>query len=594
MSYLSEVLTNKTYQENVVIQLYGEYFSICQPDSGLVIKPFLNKTIASCVVNPTTVDLRRVSTTISTFSFKIVDRYNSLSQIIQGTGANVIGQQVRIFIGRVNVGMDFSEYKELPVTRIKKIDYSDNAYNISSSEETDRIDKEIYQIKTKLAVNILAATTVITASDSLASWPASGNIIIEKEVISYSGIDLLNNYFTGCSRAQLSSVAKDYDAGSDIYFFETVAGNPIDIILQLLTSGSGVGAYDVLDSGCAIDPSLIDITGIEQLKADHFSTTQVTCYFYNIDSALKLIEDQLLTPFRLRMVTNQNSKITIKQMDAIELLGENEITDESIVKNPKWSVDDNKITNKLQIDWDFNEITGKYLKSNTFTDATSIATYGEKPALKYSFKYIREAQGGYDIIFELQKMLLNRLSVPIPEISLNTQMDKSGLELLERVKLITGQVPEFDGSINFSNEVELISMGVNQNTGDVSIKLAFTSGSFNRFCYIAPSDMVMSVLNQKTVTLPAGRGDQYRVGWIMRLYDNTAREYEAGEPVNEIVAIAGDQLIFANDFLVTLSSSKRLKFANYDEVTESQKRYCFISDSGLDFSDSKRTYVVTL
>jgi len=594
MSYNTEVVTNKNYQENVVIQLYGEYFSICQPDSGLVIKPFLNKTIASCVLNPTTIDLRRVSTTISTFSFKIVDRYNSLSQIIQGTGANVIGQQVRIFIGRVNVGMDFSEYKELPITRIKKIDYSDNSYNISSSEETDRIDKEIYQIKTKLAVDILAATTVITASDSLASWPASGNIIIDKEVISYTGIDLVNNYFTGCARAQLSSIAKEYDAGSDIFLFETVVGNPIEIILQILTSGSGVGSYDVLESGCAIDPSLIDITGIEELRAKHFSTTQVTCYFYDISSALKLIEDQLLTPFRLRMVTNQNSKITIKQMDPVEIIGENVIDDSSIVKNPKWSVDDNKITNKIQIDWDYNEITGKYLKSNTFTDAASIATYGEKPALKYSFKYIREAQDGYNIIFELQKMLLNRLSVPIPEISFNSHMDKSGLELLERVKLTSSQTPEFDGSINFSNEVEIVSLGINQNTGDVAFKVAFTSGSFNRFCFIAPSDMVMTVINQKTVVLPAGRGDMYRVGWKLRLYDNTARDYVAGEPVNEIVAISGDQVTFASDFSTTLTTSHRLKFANYDEVTESQKRYCFISDSGLDFSDSKRTYVVTL
>jgi hypothetical protein len=443
-------------------------------------------------------------------------------------------------------------------------------------------------------VDILEDTTVISAKDDISGFPASGHIIIDNEIISYDSIDTTNNHFVDCIRATNGTTAIGYSADTDVYFLERVQGNPIDIILSLLTSGSGAGLYDTLESGCALAPSLIDIDACEELRDSLFVDLEFECFFYNVQSALKLIEDELLTPLRLRLVTTSSAKLSLKQCDSLAVLEGEVIDDDTIHSKPKWSVDDNRVVNQLEIQWDYNEATGKYRQRTPYEDAASMASFGARSPLKYNFKFVREDLNGLDIIDNLALMLLNRLSMPTPEITLNTQIDKSEIGVLDRVMLNTSKLPNFDGSINFSNEVEVISKGINQATGDVAFKLVFTSGSQNRFCYIAPSDRVLSSAAFNEVTIPSGRGAMYRAGWAMRLYDNDAREYVVGEPVNYIESIDGDVITFSNDFIQHPTDSHRIKFADYDEVIDDQKRFCFISAGGANFSDAKKTYVITL
>jgi hypothetical protein len=594
MSYQSE-LANKNYQENVVIKMMGEYFAFHQPDSGLTIKrPYLG-VVASCVLNPTQVDIRKPSTTIASYSFKIIDRNWCVSNLVQGTGAQLNGQQVEIFIGRVGVSMPFSDYKALPKTRIKKQDYVDNAYTIASSEETDRIDRPIYQINDNLLNDILESTTVLRARDSIEDFPSSGYVKINEEIIKYEGIDLDNNDLTGCTRGEFGTQVSEHSADDEIFYLEPIQGNPLDVLLMILTSGSGTGDYDLLESGCAIDPSLIDVAGIEALRDELFSDHEFYFYFFNISSALKDIENRILTPLRLRLVTNENAKISVRQMDKIAITDPLEITDDSIRGAPKWSVDDNKIINSIVVEWDMDSGTGKYRQKTESVDEDSEASYGLKSPLKLQFSDVRASLNGQEIVDDFIRMIFNRMAQPSPEISLNTHIDKSEMNVLDRLVLSTGYLPSFDGGLNFSSEVEIISRAINHNTGDVQFKLAFTSGSMSRFCYISPTDLAQEDSSGVLIRVPAGRGDMYRVGWKMRLYDNATRDYVPGEPVNTIQSITDDEIVFEQGFQATIVPGQhRIKFADYDEVVEDQKRFCFISAEGGTFADGKRTYVITL
>ena len=74
MTYIDQVKTDKNYVGNTVIKIGTDYFSIRQPDSGLSVPTPFDKSVSSLILNPTTIDIRRVSTTISAFSFKIIDK----------------------------------------------------------------------------------------------------------------------------------------------------------------------------------------------------------------------------------------------------------------------------------------------------------------------------------------------------------------------------------------------------------------------------------------------------------------------------------------------------------------------------------------
>jgi len=267
------------------------------------------------------------------------------------------------------------------------------------------------------------------------------------------------------------------------------------------------------------------------------------------------------------------------------------INHDTLTSFPNWTVADNNIVNNLQIDWHYDEDTGKYLQRSTYTNATSIANFGESNALKLQFKGVRSDLEGSAFIDSFANALLDRLANPNPEITVKTHIDKSLLNIADKTVLETTLLPNSNGQLNFADELEVIERAINYQTGDVSLKLAFTTFTGIRSCYIAPSDTIGTVNAQNSVTLGAGRGDMWQVGFKVRLWDNVANGYTS-DTVNTISGITGDTITFENNFSTTLTTSHRLKFPDYDDATDAQKRYCFTGDNLLDFSDDGKRYKI--
>lgn len=623
-TYLEEVASEKKYTGNIVIQIASDYFAIRQPDSGLVIPSPFNRCVDSLILNPTSIDIRKVTTTIATFSFKLLDKDGIITALVLGDAANLNGQPVRMFLGRSGVDMDFADYFELPVTYISKCEHGDNTYNFSSSEETKIMAKPIYNFKSALGVDILVGTTIWTMRDDITDFPATGFLKIDDEFVSYSGKDLINNRFTGVIRGELNSVPVVHDANTDCDLVETVTDNPINIILKILISGGGGGVYDVLQDGLGISESSIDIAEIEQLRDELFTVDQFTLSIYDVTSALKYLETELLMPNGLRFTNSRNSKITLAILDKARFVEEEDVIDEdSITKHPKWTIDGNKVTNIIEVEWDFNEGTGKFQKKDIFRDEPSILLYEAQTPLKFKFKGIKAALDGQLLINDFGSRLVQRLSVPTPEISINTHIDKSLQTIGDKAYLVSAKIPSGDGTLNFDSNLEITSRAINQTTGDVQFKLAFTSYTNFRSAFIAPSDLIVSIASQQTVRVVSGRSSFYSVGWYMRLWDEVNRVYAPDAP-NKIISIdagftlllteAGDELLmesgdsialemasaedgitFENNWTTTITTPNdyRIRFADYDDAVTSQKRYGFISDSGNDFDDGKQTYKVT-
>lgn len=592
-TYLNEVQTEKRYIGNVVIKIGVNYFAIRQPDSGLVISSPFDRCVQSLVLNPTTVDLRNVTTTIASYSFKLIDKELAISALVKGNAADFIKQEVTIWLGRSGTGMDFADYYQLPKTRIQKASHPDNSYTFSSVEDIERMQRSLYDQESFLYGDILPGTTTIVADRDISEYPTAGLLKIDDEFMSYSSIDTVLNRFNGVIRGELNSIPATHTGGTQILAAESITDNPINILLKILTSGGGGGPYDVLRDGLGISSTLLDFTEIETIRDNLFSSRTFSLALYSIDSALKVIEDEILAPLNIRFSYSQNSKITLAVLDKAVFVDETgSIDEDSITKFPQWDVDGNRVVNVLKIAWDYDEPSSKFLKNETYKDADSIAKFGEQTPLNYEFKGVKAALDGADLISYFAGRLLARLSSPVPEVSLNAQMDKSLRNIGDKTYIKSSQLPSSDGTLNFASEMEIVSRAINIQNGDVQFKLAFTSFTDIRSGYVAPSDLIQSISSQKKVTLPAGRGAYYKAGWVMRLWDASLSQYTA-DPINTIESISGDDITFVNSWATTLTTNHRIKFCDYDDATESQKRYSFISSGSSNFADNRTPYLIT-
>lgn len=595
-TYQESLQNDKKFVGNVVVRFLGRYFTLRAPDAGLITRDAYQGLVASLVLNPTTVDPKRVSTTIASYSIKMIDRNGTLSRLVKDSGVDLVNQTVEIWLGRnlaaVGDSMDFADYYKLPVTRIKRYNFQDGAYTFSTTEETDRMNRSIFVTKTRLSGDILAATNALTVKDDISGFASSGYLRIDDEFLGYTSKDNGAKTFSGLTRGEFNTLPADHSDNADIFVATNVEVNPVTLLLQLLISGGGGGAYDVLPAGLGIAPSLIDLDEIEGIRDELFSSVEFRLGLYNISNALQFIEREILAPCNLRFTYSINSKLTLVVLDRARFVETTDIIDEdTLTKNPSVSVDDNKIVNVIEIDWGYSELTGKYEQRSTFRNEDSIAAYGEKTSINFKFKGVQADLDGEDFVDQFGNALLDRLSLPSAEISVNTQVDKSLMNVGGKTLLRSTKIANASGVLNFAEETEIVSRAINYQTGDVQIKLAFTSFTGVRSCYLAPSATFVSAASDSVGTLGAGKGDLWQAGWKVRLWDNVAAEY-ATTQVNEIESIDGDEITFVDPWDVTLSADHRLKFPDYDDATAEQKRYCFISPTGLDFSSTEKSYKI--
>ena len=617
-SYASQ-LDARNYVGNVIVLMGGVYFSIRQPDSGLVIEPAYNGLVNSVVINPTQIDIRRVSSTISNFSFKLVDQNRAVTALIEGDAASYLDTDVEIWVGRSDVGMDFSEYYKLPTTRLKKLDYSDGVYSFQTQEQTERLNRALFQTATTLDVDILAGTTSIDVA-SVVDFPDSGYFKLENEIISFTGRDLVEKRLTGCIRGEFGTTPAAHSSGQAIYLLQHTQANPLDLLMQLLISGSGgSSAYDTLIDGCGLSEDLVDVAGMLELRDSEFAAVSVEAYLYQING-LKWIEEEILTPLSLRFSVADGGKLTVKMMDRLTVIpAGREITHSTIKGSPKWAVDASRIVNRLEIQWDYSEALGKYLQTSNFQDADSVTKYGEKDKLSFKFKTLRSDMSGAEWVQAFATRTLRRLSTPTPEIQITTHIDKSTLGPVDRVRVTSSQIPDYDGTLDFSSQLEIVSRSINYMNGDVGFRLAFVTNTLHNLGFIAPSPFVLPFLSFKAGVYSWTRrnelslryfpgADTCRVGWKLQLWltqKNGFNQASVVAPIGEatlfdssvyeVVAIDGQTVTLDREIeqVITPGQVFVLRFPAYSLCSEDQKRFCFVGLNASNFPDEKQSYKIT-
>lgn len=595
MSYATE-LTTKKYVGNVIVRFLSTYFSIRQPDSGLTVGSTYNGLVSSLNLSGVKIDPRVVQTATASYGFNLLDKNNVITALIKEYAQDVIGEEIEIWIGRTGVSMPFSDYFKLPITKIRKIEKSENAYSFTTAEDSERLNRPVYDAKTRVSVDILSGTTIITGLDAIDSFPSAGLIKIEDEYFSYTTKNNTTKTFTGVVRGELGSTPAAYEQFTDMFLAENITDNPLDILISLLVSSGGGSSYDTLDDGAGFANAMVDIAGIEAIRDEHYSGVQFELTFSNIASLLDFIEDEILLPCNLRLNYNSTSKLGIVRLDQPIFVDPiNRMNEDTITSYPKWMVDENKIVNELEINWDYDEGTNEFSQRSVFVNSQSQTDYGRRTPLAMSFKGVRSALSGSTFINDFGTNLLYRLGNPVVQIDFNGHIDKHLLNPGDITILQSTQVPRYNGTLGFDSEIEILSRSIDHIKGDVKWSLGFTAFSVIRNGYIAPSSFIVSVASQSQFTITTGHGVRYAVGYKLRLFNKVTPAYES-DSVRTITNISGDVITVDSNFTTTLiaGTTHKIKFADYDQsVTSEQFRYCFISDGGANFGDGERTYAIT-
>lgn len=602
MSFESEVEASRTLKVNLVFKIYAPaptgttYFSKYQPQSGLTVDANKVGLVQSFSVPGQQIDLLSARSDIGQATVELVDVGNVFSNFMGQPLSALIGLKADLYVGLMtDAGFPFSEYiPEKLQYVIKTIEKSGSKYKIGLRSPADRMQVPIYNSRGNLNAFTLAAATTLVIDTGTDSFDGpTGRAKIGDEFVQYTGKTFSSplTTLTGVSRGDETSTAVDHKAGEECWFVERVVANPIDILLQLLTStGTGTnGAYDLLFDGIGIPIAEIDVTKFLSIKSTFFPSDTFTLFLYDIQNALKYIEVELLQANNLRF-TEVDGKLAIAILDQSVPGDDLPIVDEDVIlrsPSPSWKLSEQRLFNSFVMEYFFNEGTGTYSKTKQFDDFSSQSIHGVRTQANFKFKGITSD----GVAQERGNRLLARFSTPQSEISCTQFLKTYNTPPGEKVTLTHSDLPSPGGGLGLSHELELLKRAINYATGQVQASYVFTSYINLRRGLIAPSSTVFSVASTTVFNVPVGEGVRYKVGYVLRLFSNTTHLQLEGN--NTIIDVTGDQITMANAWPSLTPSTTYLKFADYDDASETQKnKYMFIvGGSGL-FADGSGGYKI--
>lgn len=603
MSYITEVQTESDFITNVVIEISGRKFSKYNPDSGLTV-PFEDRIVSTASFNPTQINLRQSANTIDSINLTILDEDGTFSAFIGQDEAAIVGQEIKVWLGRVkapfNGTFDWADYQLVNQYIIKSNKKSGGFYKLKANSQVNKTKTSIFRQRGNLDATITDIQTSITAEteDDFFDLQGSGHIKIEDEFMVFTAA----TYAAGVTtftvvRPALNSTAVAHATGATVQFVYKVEENPIDILIKLLVSGSGdLSVWDAYPDGAAIDSSLLDITSMTAIRDSFFAGETFRFYFYDVQDLLKdIIEPELLQGCNIRLIENAaDNKISIAILDQSDITAAvEELNESNTFPKPSWQSDDNEIETSVKVHYAWSEGLQDYTRERTFDDTDAIAKYGPKRVRTMEFKGMQADLNGNNLAADRGLRYLERFSTPRTTVSCTSFMSTSLYNIGDKVLVSSSELPQEGGGLGMSSVLEIMSKGINFTTGLVKYNLRFTSYTNLRRGAISPSPLISAAPAQNRITVPDGTC--YEVGYKLKLWNNLTGLYTT-DPVNTVLEIIGNDLIFENDWTTVLPSSNLyLFFADYDESSDLQlAKYAYIAPNTDFFADGTKAYQIVI
>ena len=592
MSFLTSS-SSYELEMNVLISIDGVFYGEKQPVSGINIDS--NKLVLKATrINSVEVDVRRVSTPISTLSFRLEEDSGDVTTEIMKHDTNWLGRECIAYVGSVNEAFNSENYKEVSKTVINSVVKVSNGWYISSREVTGLLDREALNLNETLITDILQNSLTLTIADAT-RFPQSGVIRIENEFLSYSSKD--GDILRGLSRGKTGSTAAAHDRGGVVYLVTVIdEKNPIDVLLQVMLSGEGNGTnstYDILFNGLNLNASDVDIEGIENIRDTQFEDEKRTYYIFNNSSMLRFLEETVLVSTNTRLIT-VDGKISLTRLDVIDFESDIPMIDEGdIIGTPTFRLSKDKIQNDILIFFDYNPVNGKYESERRYEDMESISLFGRQKPLKLYLRGVKTSLDGIGIADNRGNRLLSRLSTPRGYIEASVRLKGINIPIGSGVQVNHRYLPQQGGTLGMDDRLELMSYGVDLSRQQVRLRLEYTSYTGIRVPFIAPSPEIVMINGQDSVVIDDTTG--LKEGYAVKLFFKNSEglgNYASGQ-VNFIKSITGPVVSFRDLWIEPLLTNMIIKIADYDEVNEEQRsRYGFIGKNTGVFFDGSKSYQV--
>ena len=590
MSFTTELLNSK-FTLNVVIEMGGEVYARFQPDSGIVI-PDENLIVGAVRLQPLSVDIRDVKTSLSSNTFELLDKDALITVRIGASTNQLLNEAVVIKVGFITGSFDFADYKLFSTGLTTSLSRKQNIYSFTS-RENQAIQGEIF-----IRGDELSATLTETEEDDIFLTDVSqffnqGTVQINQEFIVFTARDTILNKLTGLTRGTLNSTAVEHAANEPVFQGFEIEENPLTILLQILISPGGGTVYDVLPDGLGINANLVDVAGIEQLAIDNFGATLGVAgitggdtyrfFLANTGNALRFFEAEILAATNTRFIQREG-KIALALLDqAVAGPANVTINEDTIIGTPTYKLGTDRLINRIEINWNFSPGLNRFSRTNVFEEEESQTIFDTVKTLTFNFKGIQADLNGFNIIRERADRLLARLSTSQADIRATTLFSNAEINVGDEINLVHRYLPDEGGTLGISDTLEVISRGFDLNKGTVKYSLAYTSFTGLRIGVIAPTEVVVSVTANDVFDIRAGAGVCFKVGFCIIIN---------GEE-RTIINIATDTLTVNSPF-TTINIGDTVKFCDIDKQSAEQSAlFASIADGDTFIFDGSKAYAIT-
>jgi len=307
----------------------------------------------------------------------------------------------------------------------------------------------------------------------------------------------------------------------------TLRGNPIDLILQIMTStGNGTnGVYDVLEEtqGLGIDQALVDIVEFESIR-DNYIPKPIIEFIFQFRKSVKgidFLEKQLYAPFNMNPFVRRDGKISITtDFPKLEIDEALAFTPEIIIGNPKWTAGIKRLINNVHIRMDWDEVEGKYKSEKFFVDATSISRFKREEIFKIETKGLHGANsplqdiGGDALARNIALTILGIRSIPLPGLEWETFFFRWLSEVGDKAVFTHPLVPNFrTGDRGLVAEVlKIENTEIDFETGKVKLEATITDFSGKKYGAISTASEINSDETPTTTVFSVIENHGFKVG----------------------------------------------------------------------------------
>ncbi len=398
----------------------------------------------------------------------------------------------------------------------------------------------------------------------------------------------------------------------------TLSGNPINIMLQVLTStGAGTnGDYDTLAAADAlgIDEDFINMTNIEAVRDDWFPGPSVQMSF-TIEKriqAKKWFEKEIWKMLNVYPVIDGDGKFNIKPFKpplpssvAVQTLDTS-----NIIGLPALDFNLSELINEIECFYDWDSVDDEFDSELFYIESTSLNNRGPgKKPLKLESKGMTAALGASDFFAKRKNRVFARYATPPPKITVSTLFDNWLTEAGDIVPLTHPNLPDIEAGTRglTSERMEVVNRTIGWKRGRVKIELLATAFEKGIYCQISPKMVVTAGDSTTQFQVSAADAAKFEVGQIIDIFDVGMRaqatdleitDISVGGIPDEILDTDGDAIedtdgdaildTAGGSTYITVGSSIGATpatgwictFSSYDNCTTDQKLYWFLSDSG--------------